>query len=296
MDLRPFIRSQSDIVEAKTVIASRSFTYQPFRITDDLEVGAGYTFVTRNPRAGLVSWPDYELEKASYPGQELEKLLIAPGEKEQFTAANEAIRQVYDGFLDQVCGHISDVSRKSVADIGCFNGYVPVSMSRRGARLAVGYDMDDRSACFKFLNRILGTNAQFVQGAYDLFSGTISGCPSHEIVVSMSVLQHMTEPLRHLHFLRSITSEALFLVTNVWDDDDYCMRFGSPNQVFQHSFPWCFDNSVYLSEKLLRRSLKEAGFVRVIDLETRFPKSVVHADVRGSDDYAQETARRHNTR
>ena len=48
---------------------------------------------------------------------------------------------------------------------------------------------------------------------------------------------------------------------------------------------------MYLSEKLLRRGLQEAGFVRVVDLETRFPKTVVHADARGSDDYAKEDAK-----
>ena len=291
MDLRRYINSESDIAEAKALVASRSFTYQPFRITDQLEVGAGYTFVTRNPAAGLVYWPNYEEEKSSYLRPDSGSLRFDPRDRNEFVTANDAIRQVYDGFLDQVCEHVRDLSGTSLADIGCFNGYIPVSMSRRGARLSVGYDMDDRSGCFKFLNRILHTDARFVQGAYDLFSGTISACPAYDIVVSMSVLQHMAEPLRHLHFLRSITREALFLVTNVWDDDDYCMRLGAPRHVFDYAFPWCFDNSVYLSEKLLRRSLEEAGFVRVIDLETRFPKNVSHAEARGSHDYAMEDAK-----
>ena len=69
------------------------------------------------------------------------------------------------------------------------------------------------------------------------------------------------------------------------------MRVGAQRQVFEYSFPWCFDNSVYLSEKLLRRSLQEAGFVRDIDLETRFPKNVTHADARGSHDYATDDAK-----
>src|SRR2546425_1086651 len=137
MDLRPYIRNQSDIAEAKALVASRSFTYQPFRITEQLEVGAGYTFVTRNPAAGLVYWPTYEEEKALYPGQDLGNLLIDPSERDQFATANDAIRQVYDGFLDQVCDQIPDISEKSVADIGCFNGYIPVSMFRRGTKLAV---------------------------------------------------------------------------------------------------------------------------------------------------------------
>src|SRR5205814_3140946 len=143
---------------------------------------------------------------------------------------------------------------------GCFGGYIPVALSQRGAGLAIGYDQDDRSGCFRFLNRLLGTNAAFIKEGYDLWRGTIPNCPPYDVVVSMSVLQHMSEPLRHLHFLRTITREALVLVTNVWDDDEYVIRMGEPNQAFGHAFPWCFDNSVYLSEKLLRRCLKEAGF------------------------------------
>ncbi len=283
MDLRPFVRNEADVEEARRLICSGSFTYQPFIITDQLEVGAGYTFVTRNPHAGQIRWPGYDAAK--YPSASLPRLLIAEEEARAFSQANSAIRQVYDGFVDQLCDQIHDIGKKSLADIGCFAGYIPVAMSKRGVRLAVGYDQDDRGACVNFLNRVLGTSAKFVHAGYDLRLGAISKCPAYDVVVSMSVLQHMTEPLRHLHFLRSITREALLLITNVWDDDDYVIRMGEPNQVFSNPFPWCFDNSVYLSEKLLRRCLKEAGFARVVDLETRFPSSGYHAEAPGRHDY-----------
>jgi hypothetical protein len=66
----------------------------------------------------------------------------------------------------------------------------------------------------------------------------------------------------------------LVLITDAWDEDNYVIRMGEPNQVTDDAFPWCFDNSVYLSEKLLRRSLREAGFTRVVDIKTRFPADV----------------------
>jgi hypothetical protein len=288
MDLRPFVRNSADIEEARCLIASGNFTYQPFIIADDLEVGAGYTFVTRNPHAGLVHWPGYEA--ARHPSGILPSRLIKNGELPDFRSANDGTRQVYEGFLDQLCDNISDRGSKSLIDIGCYNGYIPVSASKCGFARSLGYDLDDRSACFAFLNRVLGTNAEFVHRGYDIQRGTIENCPTCDIVVSMSVIQHMPEPIRHLAFLRSITGEALLLVTCVWDDDELLIRFGEPNQIFNNCFPWCFDNSMYMTERLLRLCLAKAGFHRVIELETRFPTTVSHAPMRGTHDYATADA------
>jgi len=46
MDLRAYVRTQADIAEAKALIAQGHFIYQPFRITDDLEVGAAMSSST----------------------------------------------------------------------------------------------------------------------------------------------------------------------------------------------------------------------------------------------------------
>lgn len=290
MDLRSLVRTQADVQEAKSLIVHDRFFYQPFRIADDLEVGGGYEFINRRPGAGMIYWPGYEGERERFPGAPLKT--IDPVLVSEFRVANDAMRKVYDGFIDQICAQVADIRSKSVADIGCLNGYMPVSFALRGARQAVGYDQDDRSGSFRFLNRLLGTNARFVQGRYDFVDGAIPRCPAHDVVISMSVLQHMTEPLRHLHFLRSITREALFLMTNVWDDDDYLMRYGEPNAISRYAYPWCFDNSIYLSEKLLRKALQKAGFTRIVDLNFQLPASVRHAETRGSHDYATDVAHR----
>jgi hypothetical protein len=290
MDLTAYIRTQADIEEAKALIAQSHFTYQPFLLTDDLEVGGGYEFINRRPGAGMVFWPTYEDERDRFPGPTLKT--IDPLLVSEFRAANSALRQVYDGFIDQICEHIDDIRAKKVVDIGCFNGYMPVGFARRGVLEAVGYDQDDRSGCFRFLNRLLGTNACFIHAGYDNVSGTIPGCAAADVVISMSVLQHMTEPFRHLHFLRSITDEALFLLTNVWDDDEYLIRYGEPNVIFNYAFPWCFDNSIYMSEKLLRKALEKAGFSVILDLEIRLPTTSVQADTHGSHDYS--TTGRHS--
>jgi hypothetical protein len=289
MDLRPLVRSPADVHEAKSLIVQEHFFYQPFRIADDLEVGGGYEFIRRSPGAGMVYWPAYEGERGRFPGPPIKTIDQALAA--DFRAANAALRQVYDGFVNQICAHVPDIGSRSVADVGCSNGYMPVSLALRGPG-TVGYDQNDHSGCFRFLNRLLGTRARFEHARYDLVDGAIPGCSVHDIVISMSVLQHVAEPFRHLHFLRSITRHALFLMTNVWDDDEYLVRYGEPNTTSDFAFPWCFDNSVYLSEKLLRKSLEKAGFTRVVELEFRLPPDTRHAEARGSHDYATDGAHR----
>jgi hypothetical protein len=290
MDLRSFIRTPADIQEAKALIVQEHFFYQPFRIADELEVGGGYEFVNRKPGAGMVYWPGYERESERYPGPRIKTIDSAL--LSEFRAANDGLRRVYDGFVDQICAHVPEIQGKRVADIGCCEGYMPISFALRGVRDTVGYDQNDHSGGVRFLNRLLGTRTRFVLGRYDLVSGAIRGCGAHDVVISMSVLQHMTEPFRHLHFLRSITREALFLMTNVWDDDEDLIRYGKPNAASDYAFPWCFDNSIYFSERLLRAALEKAGFSRIQQLEFRLPSSIQHAEARGSHDYATEGTHR----
>lgn len=290
VDLTSRLRGDADLEEAKALVVTERFFYQPFRIAADLEVGGGYEFLQRRPGAGMVYWPAYERERERFPGPAVKTVEAAV--LPQFTAANDALRNVYEGFVDQICERVGDIRTRSVADVGCSNGYMPVSFSLRGARLAVGYDQNDHSGCFRFLNRLLGADARFVHARYDLVEGRMPRCPGFDIVVSMSVMQHMTEPLRHLHFLRSITHEALFLMTNVWDDDDYVLRYGEPNATSNYAFPWCFDNSVYPSEKLLRKALEKAGFGPVVELEFRLPGGTAHAEARGGHDYADGAGHR----
>jgi len=290
MDLTSFIRSEADLEEAKALVVQERFFYQPFRIAADLEVGGGYEFIRRRPGAGMVYWPAYERERGRFPGPAVKTVdtAVLP----EFRSANDALRKVYDGFVDQICERIGDLRAKSVGELGCSSGYMPVSFSLRGARRAVGYDQNDHSGCFRFLNRLLGARARFVHARYDLVEGTMPGCPTHDLALSMSVLQHMTEPFRHLHFLRSVTREALFLMTNAWDDDDYLLRYGEPNATSRFAFPWCFDNSVYASEKLLRKALEKAGFGPIVELEIRLPAGTGHAEARGGHDYAAQGAHR----
>jgi hypothetical protein len=46
------------------------------------------------------------------------------------------------------------------------------------------------------------------------------------------------------------------------DEQSYCIQFGEPNKYYKDDgFPFCFDNQVRLSARLLRKSLELMGFV-----------------------------------
>src|SRR5579864_1793476 len=132
MDLRPYIKSRSELERFKSIVASTDFIYQPFIISDDLEVGGGYEFIFNRIGAGLVHWRDDTLP----PGAPVRSRLINPDVESDFHIANGALRKVYEQCLDAICRQAGNIEAKTFADFGCFNGYLPVALSRRGARRA----------------------------------------------------------------------------------------------------------------------------------------------------------------
>ncbi|MEQ1811910.1 MAG: methyltransferase domain-containing protein [Terricaulis sp.] len=255
MDLRTHIKTPEQIERFKAIIASTDFMYQPFVLSDDLEVGGGYEFVFNRIGAGFVHWAN----GGPPPNAPIRDRLISPDILSDFRIANIALRAQYDGWCDSIARQAEASGAQSVCDFGCFNGYIPVGLALRGIKRAVGYDQDDRGACIAALNEVLGTNAEFHQIGYNLETGVIAG-EQFDIVSCMSVLQHIPEPLRFINMLAAMTKQTLYLMTNVWDDDDLVVRYGEPNTVWGHRFPWCFDNSCYLSKKMLLRALELAGF------------------------------------
>jgi hypothetical protein len=271
MDLRSRISSRSQLERFKSIVASTDFMYQPFIISDDIEVGGGYEFIFNRIGAGFVYWRDDTLP----PNAPVRSHLIDPDNASDFRIANAALRQVYDQCVEAICRQAGDIQAKTFADFGCFNGYMPVALSQRGARRAVGYDIDDRGECIAALNSILGTRAEFIHSGYDLATGIVPKAEQFDIVCCMSLLQHIPEPMRFINLLSAMTRECLFLMTNVWTDDDLVMRFGQPNAIRAgDAFPWCFDNGMYLSEKLLRTAFRLAGFHTLIEVPVSIDPAV----------------------
>ena len=93
MDLRPYIKTRSQLERFKSIVASTNFIYQPFIISDDLEVGGGYEFIFNRMGAGLVHWRDGTLPS----GAPVRSRLINPDLQSDFRIANGALRQVETG-------------------------------------------------------------------------------------------------------------------------------------------------------------------------------------------------------
>lgn len=117
------------------------------------------------------------------------------------------------------------------------------------------------------LNEILGAKAKFINRPYDGRTQAIPKCKSYDVVTSIAVLCHLSDPLQHLGFLGSIARKAIFIWAPVTDDDDYCIRFGEPNKYYKSDqFPLCFDNLTRPSAKLLRKSLELMGFTKIYEI------------------------------
>jgi hypothetical protein len=265
MNLSPLIKKDRQIEEAKKLVIQGLINYQPFIFPDDLEVGVGYEALYGEFR-GMVYWPTADPKRR----EQLGTRIVSNENKHQFTEANQSLRVMYDTFVDEICTHIGDVSRTTFADIGCNSGYFPLSFSLRGAKKAVGYDRENYSKCFDLFNEILGTNAKFVHQFYNGRTQTIPACKSYDVVISIAVLCHLSDPLQHLAFLGSIARRAIFIETAVTNDEDYCIRFGEPNKCYKaDDFPFCFDNEVIPSERLLRKSLEVMGFTNIYEIPNK---------------------------
>ena len=267
MDLRGFIKKNSHINKAKGLIVRGVINYQPYVFADDLEVGVGYEFLN-GEFSGMVYWPTINPRLLKNPA--IKKFIISNEAKTQFTEANQRLRVMYDTFIDEICAYFGDISSTTFADICCNSGYFPLSFSLRGAKKAVGYDRGNFTKCFNLLNEILGTNAEFINQHYDGQIQTIPKCESYDVVTSIAVLCHLSDPLQHLAFLGSIARKAIFIWTPVTDDEDYCIRFGEPNKYYKSDeFPLCFDNITRPSAKLLRKSLELMGFTNIHEIPNK---------------------------
>ncbi|MBU4443629.1 DUF1698 domain-containing protein [bacterium] len=206
MDLRSFIKKENQIQKVKELVIRGLINYQPFIFADDLECGAAYEFLSGEYK-GLVYWPTIDPKLLERP--EIKRFIILNENKNKFTEANKRLSIMYDTFVDEICTRIGDVSQTTFADIGCNAGYFPIAFSLHGAKEAVGYDRENYTNCFELLNEILGTNAKFIHSSYEGRIQTIPECKSYDVVISIAVLCHLSDPLQHLGFLGSIARQIV---------------------------------------------------------------------------------------
>ena len=261
MDLRSLISSESQLERARKLALSGLLNYQPFIFSDRLAVGSGLSIAAgHNADVPSIYCPDIKPEGAS--AERLARELAPAERKQDFFDANERMRRFYDGMIARVIAELGSVRGLSVLDVGCNTGYFPISFARHGAR-GFGIDRVDYSDTIALLNSLCGTKVEFRLSSYD---GSVRASERFDLVVSIAVLVHLSDPLHHLAWLGSSAAKALLVFTPCHDDDDYSIRYHTVNRYYRDRFPYCFDVTT-VSKNLLRLAFEQMGFTKVVEIE-----------------------------
>jgi SAM-dependent methyltransferase len=260
MDLRSQT-SSSQLERAKKLAMRGLFNYQPFRLSDGFYCGAGLSIVQGfRVDPPTVYCPSLDPKMSEYAASALAK----PADADEFLRANDALGAFYDGVIGQVTENLGSVADMSVLDVGCNAGYFPVAFHRAGAKRSIGYDRVDYTETLALLNEICGTRAQFKTWDYH---GELEAKDQHDLVLSVAVLVHLSEPLRHLAWLGSAARKALFVLTPCHRDDELSIKYHTVNRYYSNKFPNCFDVTT-LSRRLVYLAFEQMGFSRVVELST----------------------------
>ncbi|MBW0673355.1 tRNA 5-methoxyuridine(34)/uridine 5-oxyacetic acid(34) synthase CmoB [Escherichia coli] len=164
---------------------------------------------------------------------------------------------------DRVLPHLSDLTGRTILDVGCGSGYHMWRMIGAGAHLAVGIDPTQLFPCqFEAVRKLLGND----QRAHLLPLGIeqLPALKAFDTVFSMGVLYHRRSPLEHLWQLKDqlVNEGELVLETLVIDGDE--------NTVLVPGDRYAQMRNVYFipSALALKNWLKKCGFVdiRVVDV------------------------------
>lgn len=265
MDLRRYVKTKRQIDAAKELEIKGLLNYQPWLFSEDFQTGVGLEW-TEGRHSGLVYYPD--IDRALLDSSpELKRLVVDPQNYKKFHEANSKLRQLYDGIADDICAKIDDVDKTSFLDVGCNTGYFPL----RGARQSAGGDREKSfSESFDLLNALLRMWFKFYDAYYEPKTHPISGMSQFDVVVSMAVLCHLSQPLNHIRCLASLAKKGLFVWTLVNEDRGYTIHYAEPRGDYKDDeFPFCFDREIVSSKALLQKSLELMGFKYIYEIPAR---------------------------
>ena len=264
MDFRDKQLDEATLDEVRKLIIEGLISYQPFIFADGLEVGVGYEF-QEGSFAGLVHFPEMPEPMKSSP--ELARRLLPADKKEAFREANRRLAFFYEHIIDWIVAQVGPTDDLSFLDVGCNNGFLPTGFANRRAARAAGCDRQDFSRVFDLLNRINGCKAEFIHAWYEPSLHRIEGVNQFDVVTSMAMLCHVSDPLHLLNALGNLSRKALFVWTLFSNDEGNVIRYGDPRGDYPGDrFPYCFDNMTIPSVALFRKSAELLGFSRVIEL------------------------------
>jgi hypothetical protein len=292
MDLRPYKPSPAHLKRATDLACGGLLCYQPYIFSEELQTGVGFELARGAEFSGLVYCTDPPQRYLVRP--ETKRFLIDPANLAQFADCNRRLAVLYETFIDEIERRVGPIDRHTFVDVGCCSGYFPVSFSRRGSPLAVGFDRVDYSATFRLLNEIAGTHARFVHRPYrvkwDRSQGRLGGLRAlrsrfislvsslgkrriparFDVVTSIAVLVHLSDPLQHLAYLGKLARKAILVWTLTSDQEDkLTIEYLSCNRYYKKDeFPYCFD-VMRISPGLLRKSLEQMGFTEIHEIRNR---------------------------
>lgn len=288
MDLRPYQINPQQLVEAQNLVKQHLLFYQPYIITDTLEVGEGQNFhdgyLQEDSIYGYSVYSEQDLQLGKSQAKNLE----------HFRNCNADYRKLYDSIADQIVDYFKhNISDMTISEMGCNSGLHLFNLAVRGAKNCTGYDWNNMNPVFNWLNKVLGTDVKFHQAVWNRLYHRLEGAnfPSVDLVISAVVLNHQIDFLQHLSFLCDHAKQAIFLwvLTEKNDATDgyaaawnfeaskqYGISYAQPNSLRPiirgsdwegHPFPLCFDHGICISDPLLRCSLEHLGFEKIIQLE-----------------------------
>jgi len=248
MDLRPYLAGHQ-IARGAAVL-----NYQPFILSDELQTGVAYSWLRPgDPRDN----PPLVFRQRDWEN-----------EWEKISAANGALRQMYDDFIAEIAKRYRG---GSFLDIACNNGYFPVQAQRMGMRGCAGLEIGAHyRRSLLFLNEILGTNAKFIRGAYNPRRHSARVWRKFDVVAASAIMCHLPDPLEFLAFLGRRAGEAIFFWGQVVDTDEFLVAYQKPHLPFSdEAFPRGFNDNTRLSRGLLVWSLEQMGFTDILELRWR---------------------------
>ena len=164
---------------------------------------------------------------------------------------------------ERVLPHLSDLTGRTILDVGCGSGYHLWRMVGAGAQLAVGIDPTQLFLCqFEAVRKLLGGD----QRAHLLPLGIeqLPALNAFDTVFSMGVLYHRRSPLEHLWQLKDqlVSEGELVLETLVVEGDERTVLI--PGDRYAQM------RNVYFipSALALKNWLEKCGFVdvRIVDV------------------------------
>lgn len=116
-------------------------------------------------------------------------------------------------------GLSSNLTGKSVLDVGTTNGAIAFEAERRGAKRVVATDIfDDNHFGFGKIRRSLGSSVEFIRcSVYEL--DQVFENQTFDIVLFFGVLYHLRHPLLGLDAIRSVCNSVCLLETAIFQPE-----------------------------------------------------------------------------